>query len=158
MWLKKCKGLIQINNLFLFHCRLIFAFITCGVLGMTMVFIQSDKSWLVPILVVSGKAISAIFWFGCGLHSPELFPTSTRNAAFCFLDASSKIGAAFAPFIVDLLGLIDRVLPNVAIGLFTVLAAIPYFFLPETMNADVPETIDDMENMNDVIGIKCCRK
>ena len=87
-----------------------------------------------------------------------MFPTSTRNAAFCFLDASSKIGAALAPFIVDLFGLIDKTLPNVAIGIFTVLAVFPYIFLPETMDTCIPETVEDMEKMDNTIASKLCHQ
>ena len=87
-----------------------------------------------------------------------MFPTSTRNAAFCFLDASSKIGAALAPFIVDLFGLIDKTLPNVAIGIFTVLAVFPYIFLPETMDTGIPETVEDMEKMDNTIAAKLCHQ
>jgi hypothetical protein len=49
-----------------------------------------------------------------------------------------------APFIVDLLSLIDHGLPNLVIGALTVSAVVPFFFLPETANKDIPESIEDM--------------
>jgi hypothetical protein len=125
---------------------------------MLLIMTPENDVWIQPTLVVAGKAVSSIFWLGCGLHSPEVFPTSTRNAAFCFLDATSKIGAAVAPFIVDLLAIVDKTLPNIAIGFITLTAAIPFFFLPETRDTDIPETIEDMAQMNDIIANKCCRK
>ena len=95
---------------------LVFAFVTCGSLGIALIATPENDVWLQPSLVILGKAVATIFWLCCGLHTSELFPTPTRNAAFCFLDASSKIGAAVAPFLVDLLGAMNKLLPNVIIG------------------------------------------
>ena len=127
---------------------LIGAYLTCGILGISLLATPENDYWFQPTLVVIGKAISTIFWLCCGLHSSELFPTNTRNATLCFLDASSKIGASAAPFIVDLLYTASVTLPNVIIGILTLFAAIPFFFLPESINTDVPQTIEDMEKMD----------
>ena len=128
---------------------LIFSFILCGSLGIALIATPDDDVWFQPTLVILGKAVATIFWLCCGLHTSELFPTATRNATFCFLDASSKMGAALAPFLVDMLSL-----PNVVIGILTVLAALPYIFLPETLTADVPRNVEDMAGMKNIIAKK----
>ena len=67
------------------------------------------------------------------------------------MDASSKIGAGLAPFLVDFLGLVDYRMPNVVIGVLTILAALPYIFLPETLGTDVPRNVEDMIDMQNII-------
>ena len=133
---------------------LIFSFILCGSLGIALIATPDGDVWFQPTLVILGKAVATIFWLCCGLHTSELFPTATRNATFCFLDASSKMGAALAPFLVDMLSLINNRLPNVVIGILTVLAALPYIFLPETLTADVPRNVEDMAGMKNIIAKK----
>lgn len=124
------------------------SYIICGTLGVALLATDSSHVWLQPALVIAGKAVATIFWLCCGLHTSELFPTKARNAAFCFLDASSKFGAAISPFLVDLLAMWYEVLPNVVIGLLTILAAIPFLFLPETQGEDVPHNLEDMSKMD----------
>ena len=51
-----------------------------------------------------------------------------------------------------------KTLPNVAIGIFTVLAVFPYIFLPETMDTGIPETVEDMEKMDNTIAAKLCHQ
>jgi hypothetical protein len=60
----------------------------------------------------------SINFLGVGLLTKEVFPTSVRNATFGVLDACSKVGAAIAPFLVDLLSLIDNGLPNLVMNIF----------------------------------------
>ena len=142
---------------FLFHFQigrvwtLLFSFVFCGALGIGLIGVPDEDIWVQPCLVILGKAVATIFWLCCGLHTSELFPTPCRNATFCFLDASSKIGAALAPFLVDLLSLVNSRLPNVIIGILTVLAAIPYLFLPETLTSEVPRNVEDMAQMTNVL-------
>ena len=83
-----------------------------------------------------------------------MFPTPIRNAAFCFLDASSKSGAALAPFIVDILAGFNPVFPNAMMGTLTLLAFVPYLFLPETFNADIPNNIQGMKKMDDILALR----
>ena len=64
-----------------------------------------------------------------------------------------------APFLVDLLALIDHGLPNLVIGALTVSAVIPFFFLPETNKREIPESVEDMNRLSTfTVAASCCRK
>ena len=137
---------------------MIVAFVCGGLIGISLLATPEDDIYYRPVLLVIGKSISTIFWLGCSLHSPEIFPTSTRTVAFCVLDCCSKVGATLAPFLVDLLSTIDDTLPNTVIGIMTLIASFTFFFLPETMDEDIPETVEDMAKMKDILAKKMCKK
>ena len=39
-------------------------------------------------------------------------------------------------------------MPNVIIRILTLVAVLPFFFLPETLKRDVPQTIEEMKKMD----------
>ena len=109
------------------------------------------------VLIILGKTVCSVNFLGTGLLTKEIFPTSVRNATYGLLDACSKIGAAIAPFLVDLLSLVDHGLPNLVIGVLTISAAIPFFFLPETSGQDIPESVECMEKLNHYSIVAKCK-
>ena len=138
---------------------MIVTFTTGGILGMLIMAFPQTSLWARPILIIFGKTVCSINFLGVGLLTKEVFPTSVRNGTYGLLDACSKIGAAIAPFLVDLLSLIDAGLPNLVIGALTISAVIPFFFLPETAGKEIPESIEDMKRLtNYTLVAKCCRR
>lgn len=146
-----------INKLGRTVCMII-TYTSGGLLGMLIMAFPEDSLWSRPILIIFGKALCSINFLGIGLLSKEVFPTSVRNATFGILDACSKVGAAIAPFIVDLLSLVDRGLPNLVIGALTISAVIPFLFLPETVNREIPESIEDMNKLTEYSLVARCIK
>ncbi|KYM96439.1 WD repeat and HMG-box DNA-binding protein 1 [Cyphomyrmex costatus] len=79
------------------------------------------------------------------LYSCEVFPTVVRNVGVGLGSTSARIGSIIAPFIATM-GTIKPWLPPVIFGIAPILGAILCLFLPETMNCELPETIEDAEN------------
>jgi OCT family organic cation transporter-like MFS transporter 4/5 len=138
---------------------MIVTFTIGGILGMLIMAFPKTSLWARPILIILGKTVCSINFLGVGLLTKEVFPTSVRNGTYGMLDACSKLGAAIAPFLVELLSLIDAGLPNLVIGALTISAVIPFFFLPETSGQSIPESIPDMKRLTHcTLVAKCCKK
>ncbi|KAL6265312.1 hypothetical protein P5V15_002091 [Pogonomyrmex californicus] len=79
------------------------------------------------------------------LYSGEVFPTVVRNIGVGLGSISARIGSMIAPYIATM-GTIQPWLPPVIFGLGPIIGAMLCLFLPETMNCELPETIEDAEN------------
>ena len=60
----------------------------------------------------------------------------------------TRVGSASAPYIVDILGAISAGIPTLIFGVFSLVAGLLALLLPETLNKELPETVDDVENWN----------
>ncbi|XP_020290376.1 organic cation transporter protein-like isoform X2 [Pseudomyrmex gracilis] len=78
------------------------------------------------------------------LYSGEVFPTVVRNVGVGLGSISARIGSMIAPYIATM-GTIQPWLPPVVFGIGPILGAALCLFLPETMNCELPETIEDGE-------------
>ncbi|KYN15387.1 WD repeat and HMG-box DNA-binding protein 1 [Trachymyrmex cornetzi] len=108
--------------------------ITCITNGNIRIFLAS--------LGLVGMAISfpTVYLYSC-----EVFPTVVRNVGVGLGSTSARIGSIIAPFIATM-GAIEPWLPPVIFGIAPILGATLCLFLPETMNCELPETIEDAEN------------
>lgn len=79
------------------------------------------------------------------LYSSEVFPTVVRNVGVGLGSISARIGSMIAPYIATM-GTIQPWLPPVIFGVGPIIGAVLCLFLPETMNCELPETIEDGEN------------
>lgn len=79
------------------------------------------------------------------LYSGEVFPTVVRNIGVGLGSISARIGSIIAPYIATM-GTIQPWLPPVIFAIGPMLGAVLCLFLPETMNCELPETIEDGEN------------
>ncbi|RLU23684.1 hypothetical protein DMN91_003890 [Ooceraea biroi] len=79
------------------------------------------------------------------LYSSEVFPTVVRNVGVGLGSISARIGSMIAPYIATM-GTIQAWLPPVVFGIGPIIGAVLCLLLPETMNCELPETIEDGEN------------
>ncbi|KAK3593128.1 hypothetical protein CHS0354_018257 [Potamilus streckersoni] len=81
------------------------------------------------------------------IFSAELFPTVVRNSSMGASSCCARIGGMMAPYITDLGRIVGgdfgRGLPLVVFGGASVAAGLVSLFLPETLNRNLPETIED---------------
>lgn len=107
------------------------------------------------------------------VQGSEIFPTILRTAAGGSITILSRIGASLAPFVKErvrrcLIGfqnmlkltLLSSFLYQIQAGqlawvfvvftILSVLSGILTSYLPETRGKDIPDTIDDTENLNDL--------
>ncbi|XP_012148706.1 organic cation transporter protein-like [Megachile rotundata] len=79
------------------------------------------------------------------LYSSEAFPTVVRNVGVGLGSVCARVGSMIAPYIATM-GKIEPWLPPVIFGAGPLLGAVLCLLLPETMNCELPETIEDGEN------------
>ncbi|VBB34019.1 unnamed protein product [Acanthocheilonema viteae] len=78
------------------------------------------------------------------LFSGELYPTVLRALGMGMSSMVAGSGLILAPYIVRL-GDYLRILPLIIMGLLAISAGIASFFLPETMNKPIPQTLEEAE-------------
>ncbi|KAL7630779.1 UNVERIFIED_CONTAM: hypothetical protein RMT77_019008 [Armadillidium vulgare] len=74
-------------------------------------------------------------------------PTFIRCTSMGMTSVSANIGSAITPFIVDLLGDIYYGIPSTIFGFLSLIAGLLTLFLPETVNQQLPESIEEIEAM-----------
>ncbi|KAM3844921.1 solute carrier family 22 member 4 [Vipera latastei] len=118
--------------------------------GGVILFIQlvpSDLHVLSLILVMLGKfgitsAFSMLY-----VYTAELYPTTVRNMAVGSASMSSRVGSIIAPYFV-FLGAYGKFLPYIIMGSLTLLIGILTLLLPESFGKPLPETFDEMQQIN----------
>ena len=75
----------------------------------------------------------------------ELTPTIIRSTAVGLGSTASKVGAVAAPFIVGL-GNLKSYLPLIVFGGSSLIGGILAAFLPETLGAPLPQTLEQVFN------------
>ena len=104
---------------------------------------KSDGIWRVVrmvcgVLGIFGMAGTYNLLF---IYTTELFPTVVRNAALGCATQAAQMGAILAPFVVVLGG----VLPFAVFGFCGFSAGLMAFYLPETLNQPLYDTMAGME-------------
>ncbi|XP_034948517.1 WD repeat and HMG-box DNA-binding protein 1-like [Chelonus insularis] len=92
------------------------------------------------ILGVTGMTVSFPTIY---LYTGELFPTVVRNIGFGVCSVSARVGSMIAPFIATI-G--ESWIAPLLFGVGPIIGAGLCYFLPETMDCKLPETIEDGEN------------
>ncbi|XP_017733653.1 PREDICTED: solute carrier family 22 member 7 isoform X1 [Rhinopithecus bieti] len=110
----------------------------------TRLLVSSDmKSWS-TVLAVMGKGFSEAAFTTAYLFTSELYPTVLRQTGMGLTALVGRLGGSLAP----LAALLDGMwlsLPKLAYGGIALLAAGTALLLPETRQAQLPETIQDVE-------------
>uniref|UniRef100_A0A8C4S3T9 Solute carrier family 22 member 6-A-like n=1 Tax=Erpetoichthys calabaricus TaxID=27687 RepID=A0A8C4S3T9_ERPCA len=78
------------------------------------------------------------------MYTSELYPTIIRQTGMGFASTLARVGSMTAPLVMMLEDYFSY-LPGLTYGLFPIIAGCFVFFLPETLNVPLPDTIDDVE-------------
>lgn len=78
------------------------------------------------------------------IYTAEIYPTVLRNVGMGMCSSAARIGSITAPYVIYL-GTYNKVLPYILMGSLTVVSSVVNLFLPETLNKDLPETVDQMQ-------------
>lgn len=76
---------------------------------------------------------------------PELLPTVVRAQGVAFIHIMGYVASIISPFVV-LLAKYNNNLPFIVLGIVGIVAGILSVFLPETLDQELPQTLDDGEN------------
>ncbi|XP_017331340.2 solute carrier family 22 member 7 [Ictalurus punctatus] len=96
------------------------------------------------IIAVLGKGLSEASFTTVFLYTTELYPTVLRQNGLGYASFIGRLGASISPLVM-LLEDVWLQLPQVVFGVMAVLLGLVAFLLPETNNARLPETIQDIE-------------
>nr|KAF6508038.1 solute carrier family 22 member 7 [Rousettus aegyptiacus] len=111
--------------------------------GIRLLVSSEMVSWSTALAVI-GKAFSEAAFTTAYLFTSELYPTVLRQTGMGLTALVGRLGGSLAP----LATLLDEVwlpLPKLAYGGISLLAACTALLLPETRQAQLPESIHDVE-------------
>ncbi|XP_062954046.1 solute carrier family 22 member 2 [Cynocephalus volans] len=118
-----------------------------GAACLAMVFIPDDLQWLKIIAACMGRmGITMAYEMVC-LVNAELYPTFIRNLGVLVCSSLCDIGGIVTPFLVYRLMHIWLELPLMVFAVIGVVAGGLVLLLPETKGKALPETIEEVENM-----------
>ncbi|ESO84002.1 hypothetical protein LOTGIDRAFT_108526 [Lottia gigantea] len=109
---------------------------------------NSAHYWITNGLSMIGKFGASAGFGVIYMFSAELFPTVLRNSSVGLCSVSARIGSMIAPYISDILlkGELELALPLIVFGICSVVAGLLALLLPETMNRNLPDTIEDAKS------------
>lgn len=105
----------------------------------------TQGSTTTTVVVMTGKFLIASSFAILYNYSAEMFPTVIRNSALGLGSMCARLSGALTPLIA-LLDFLDPTLPAVTFGVVTLISGFLTLFLPETLGAPLPQTIEDGEN------------
>nr|CAD7200915.1 unnamed protein product [Timema douglasi] len=104
---------------------------------------KPELNWLLLTMVVVVKFFTTLSGYTGYLQSMETFPTCVRQTGCSLASSAASIVGTLGPYILYLGSVTDKRYAYAIMGLATILGAIASFFLPETMNQKLPETLAD---------------
>lgn len=108
--------------------------------------------WLLVTLSVTGRMFVSGAFEVLYLVSSELFPTVVRNVGMGTCSACARAGSMLSPYIAQLGDLVDSsiagAIPLTVIGVATFIGGLLSFTLPETLNKQLPDTVEDADQFD----------
>ncbi|XP_061133451.1 solute carrier family 22 member 7-like isoform X6 [Syngnathus typhle] len=115
-----------------------------GLCLICVIFIPSDMAVCRTAVGTLGKFFSEAAFTVLCLYTTELYPTVVRQIGYSCCSIIGRLGVALSP----LVALLDEVwvgLPRLLFGLMASGAGLLTFFLPETNNVSLAETLQDVD-------------
>uniref|UniRef100_A0A8C6TPP3 Solute carrier family 22 member 5 n=1 Tax=Neogobius melanostomus TaxID=47308 RepID=A0A8C6TPP3_9GOBI len=111
------------------------------------VFIPETLQSVALALEMTGKFGFTMAFGTVYIYTAELYPTVIRNVGMGMCSSAARVGSITAPYVIYL-GTYNKILPYIVMGSLTMVSCVVNLFLPETLNKDLPETIDQMQQCN----------
>ncbi|XP_068117165.1 solute carrier family 22 member 6-A-like [Hyperolius riggenbachi] len=121
-----------------------FSLLLGGVAIMSNIFVPYELQILRTSLAVFGKGCLAASFSCVFLYTTELYPTVIRQSGLGLGSTMARLGGIVAP-LVKMLGDVYPSLPLVIYGGVPILSGLLVYFLPETVNKPLPDTIEEVE-------------
>lgn len=93
-------------------------------------------------------------------YAAELLPTVVRAQGVAFIHIMGYVASILAPFVVFLTNIMAE-LPLIVLGTIGIMGGFLSLYLPETLNHELPQTLDDGEEFGRGQGMfdfPCCTK
>lgn len=124
---------------------LMVALASAGLVIIANIFVPSDLQTVRTALAVIGKGCLSASFNCVFLYTTELYPTPIRQTGLGFGSTMARVGGIVAP-LVKMMEEYYPFLPPAVYGAAPIAAAVAAAFLPETLNAPLPDTIEEVEN------------
>ncbi|XP_040063335.1 organic cation transporter protein [Ixodes scapularis] len=119
----------------------------CSVAVGLLIFAGSTVAWLRQCLGIVGKLVASASLTVIWMFAAEVFPTVLRTVGVGACLVGTRVGAALAPFIVELKSYTSEVVPPIILGGLFFLSAILILLLPETFRVALPDTLHETEGL-----------
>ncbi|KAL5004640.1 hypothetical protein ScPMuIL_018096 [Solemya velum] len=128
----------------LFHATAAISLILASIL-MTLSGSNYSIEVLTTVFILMGKMAITGSFSSIFLYTPELYPTNLRNAGLGMSSTVSRIGGMLAPYSTTLARYAVWA-PGAIFGGLCLLVTFLLTFLPETMNVELPQTIEELND------------
>lgn len=122
------------------------SFFGAGLCCLVVTAVTEEMWWLRWILVMAAMVMISTALTMHFIWATELYPTVIRSRGSCSCSLGGHFGFFITPFITDFLAMRFLWLPNIILGLCGVVAGTLVFFLPETKDLNLCETMKDVED------------
>ncbi|XP_034342332.1 organic anion transporter 3 isoform X2 [Arvicanthis niloticus] len=122
-----------------------FLLLLAGGAILALIFVSSEMELLRTALAVFGKGCLSGSFSCLFLYTSELYPTVLRQTGMGVSNVWARVGSMIAP-LVKITGELQPFIPNVIFGSTALLGGSAAFFLLETLNRPLPETIEDIQD------------
>ncbi|CAG2173858.1 unnamed protein product, partial [Oppiella nova] len=112
--------------------------------------IPSTSEWLKVMFALLSKLGINSAWNVMFVHIPELYPTVLRQRGVGVASVISRIGSISATFMKNLTATTGLTLVMTLYGTLTCVGAVLGLFLPETKGREIPDTIEEAENVDSI--------
>ncbi|XP_064609447.1 solute carrier family 22 member 6-like [Liolophura sinensis] len=113
-----------------------------------------EFSTIVTVFTILGKFGNSASFVILFLYTPELYPTNLRSFGLGFASSASRLGGMLAPFSNLVMDYIPWA-PGTVYGICSLLACLLIMLLPETLNRQLPQTVEEINAWN---GPSICRR
>ncbi|XP_040399644.1 solute carrier family 22 member 6-A-like isoform X2 [Cygnus olor] len=124
---------------------LMVALFFAGLVIIANIFVPTELQTVRTALAVIGKGCLSASFNCVFLYTTELYPTPIRQTGLGFGSTMARVGGIVAP-LVKMMDEYYPFLPPAVYGVAPVVAAVAAGFLPETLNAPLPDTIEEVES------------
>ncbi|XP_058055344.1 organic cation transporter protein-like [Anopheles bellator] len=119
-----------------------------GLLCIASELIPEDTTWLRLILFLLSKLTITMSFGTLYIYTVEIFPTNLRQSLLSTCSMFGRIGSMIAPQ-TPLLAKLWAPLPMVLFGCLGITSGVAILQFPETLNVELPDTLEDAMNMHD---------
>lgn len=119
--------------------------VVAGISMLLIIPFYNNKTAKLIVISIGLTCLTLSFLTG-NLYTGELFPTVVRNIGYGICNGSSKSGSIISTFLIEYVNEIAYWVVPLCFGIAPILGAVFCYWLPETMDCKLPETIEDGEN------------